>query len=178
MGATGFDGWFELGNQRRDVFDSVALTLRQQFRGQYEWMASYTRSRAFSNSVVDVSAYNPTVITENVGRMPWDSPNRFLAWGSFPVLAAYLAVAERITVEALLAAVFAGFLSLAQRQLSTRVRTVRRRVAAVEGTIELLDGGREAVTPESLTAAPEAALRALTIAVLALAASLLVLRLR
>ena len=98
-------------------------------------------------------------------------------WGSFPLLAAYLAVAERITVEALLAAVFAGFLSLAQRHLSTQVRTVRRRVAAVEGTIELLDGGSEPVTAETLTAAPEAALRALTLAVIALAASLLVLRL-
>ena len=54
-----------------------------------------------------------------------------LAWGRFPLLAAYLAVAERITVEALLAAVFAGFLSLAQRQLSTQVRTVRRRVESV-----------------------------------------------
>src|SRR5262249_15270491 len=39
MGALGFDGVFELGNQRRDAFDSVTLTMRQQFRGQYEWMA-------------------------------------------------------------------------------------------------------------------------------------------
>jgi len=61
MGATGFDGFFELGNERRDVFDSVELTLRQQFRGQYDWMASYTRSRAFSNSVVDLSADSPQV---------------------------------------------------------------------------------------------------------------------
>ncbi len=85
MGATGFDGFFELGNERRDVFDSVALTLRQQFRGPYDWMASYTRSRAFSNSVVDLSADSPTVITNNVGRMPWDSPNRFAGWGDVPL---------------------------------------------------------------------------------------------
>jgi hypothetical protein len=100
-----------------------------------------------------------------------------LAWGSFPLLAAYLAAAERMTVEALLAAVFAGLLSLAQRHLSTQVRTVRRRVAAVSGTLELRDGGREPVTTRTLTEAPEAALRALTLAVIALAASLLVLRL-
>src|SRR5207247_3835360 len=56
FGATGFDGLFELGNQRRDVFDSGEITIRQQFRGQYEWLASYTRSRAFSNSVSDLSA--------------------------------------------------------------------------------------------------------------------------
>src|SRR5262249_31076175 len=85
VGATGFDAWYELGNQRRDVFDSVTVTLRQQFRGEYEWLASYTRSRAFSNSVVDLSADNRTVITDNVGRMPWDSPNRFLGWGAFPL---------------------------------------------------------------------------------------------
>jgi hypothetical protein len=100
-----------------------------------------------------------------------------IAWGSFPLLAAYLAVAEQITVEALLAAVFAAFLSLAQRHLSTQVRTMRRRVAAVHGTIELVDGGSEEITPGTLTAAPEAALRAMTVAVTALAAALLVFRL-
>jgi hypothetical protein len=100
-----------------------------------------------------------------------------LAWGAFPLLAAYLAVAERMTVEALLAAIFAALLSVAQRRLSTQVRTVRRRVASVSGTVVLKDGSREPVTTWTLTDAPEAALRALTLAVIALAASLLVLRL-
>jgi fermentation-respiration switch protein FrsA (DUF1100 family) len=100
-----------------------------------------------------------------------------LAWGAFPLLAAYLAVAERLTVEAAAAAVFAAFLSLAQRRLSTQVRTVRRRVAEVSGAIRFRDGGRQELTAESLIAAPEAALRALTVAVVALAVSLLVLRL-
>ncbi len=100
-----------------------------------------------------------------------------LAWGSFPLLAAYLALAERLTGEALLAAVFAALLSLAQRHLSTQVRTVRRRVIRVSGTLEFQDGGREPVSARTLTEAPEAALRALTFAVIALAASLLVLRL-
>ena len=100
-----------------------------------------------------------------------------LAWGSFPLLAAYVAVAERITVEALLAAVFAGFLSLAQRQLSTQVRTVRRRVEAVSGTLELAGGERREISAATLTQAPEAALRAMTIAVASLAVSLVVLRL-
>jgi hypothetical protein len=100
-----------------------------------------------------------------------------LAWGSFPLLAAYLAVAERMTVEALLAGVFAALMSVAQRRLSTQVRTVRRRVASVSGTVLLRDGSQAAVTTRTLTEAPEAALRALTLAVIALAASLLVLRL-
>jgi hypothetical protein len=100
-----------------------------------------------------------------------------LGWGSFPLLTAYLAVAERITIEALLAAAFAGFLSLAQRHLSTQVRTVRRRVVGVSGTLELADGAYEPVTAETLTRAPEAALRAMTLAVASLAVGLVVLRL-
>ena len=100
-----------------------------------------------------------------------------LAWGAFPLLATYVAVAEKLTVEAVLAAVFAAFLSLAQRRLSTPVRFMRRRVAGVSGTIERRDGTAEQITSELLTAAPEGALRALTLAVTALAVSLLVLRL-
>lgn len=100
-----------------------------------------------------------------------------LAWGAFPLVTAYVAAAERLSVEALLAGVFAGFLSLAQRRLSTPVRTVRRRVTGVSGSIELADGTREPVTTETLTGAPEAALRALTVAVISLAVALLVLRL-
>src|SRR5438093_3038749 len=45
-----------------------------------------------------------------------------LAWGAFPLLTAYLVVAETISVEALLAAAFAASTSLAQRSLSTQVR--------------------------------------------------------
>ncbi len=86
-------------------------------------------------------------------------------------------MAERITVGALLAAVFAGFLSLAQRRLSTQVRTVRRRVEAVSGTLELAGGERREISAATLTQAPEAALRAMTIAVASLAVSLVVLRL-
>lgn len=100
-----------------------------------------------------------------------------LAWGAFPLVTAYVAVAERLSAEALLAGMFAGFLSLAQRRLSTPVRMVRRRVIGVAGMIELTDGTREPVTTETLTGAPEAALRALTVAVVSLAVALLVLRL-
>jgi Carboxypeptidase regulatory-like domain len=85
LGITALDGLFELENQRRDVFDSVTFTFRQEFHGQYEWMTSYTRSRALSNAVVDLSADNPTLIGNNAGRMPWDSPNRFLSWGYLPL---------------------------------------------------------------------------------------------
>ena len=47
-------------------------------------------------------------------------------WGAFPVLTAYFASAERLHVEAVAAALFAVFASLAQRTLSTAVRAARR----------------------------------------------------
>jgi hypothetical protein len=100
-----------------------------------------------------------------------------LAWGSFPVVTGYLAAAERLRAEALLAAAFAGLTSLAQRRLSTEVRSLRRRVAGVSGVVEYRDGQSERLGVERLLDAPERALRALTGAVVALAAALLVLRL-
>jgi hypothetical protein len=87
-----------------------------------------------------------------------------LAWGAFPLLTGYFVVAEELTVEAGLAAVFALMTSLAQRALSTEVRTIRR------------SGSFDAATAASMIAAPETALRALTAAMIFLAAALLVLR--
>ena len=120
-----------------------------------------------------VLAYNLELLGGRLHTDAWFA----LGWGSFPVLTGYFVVAERISVEALLAGTFALFLSLAQRRLSTQVRTVRRRTRAVMGTVELKDGRREPLTAESLTRAPEAALRALTCAVVAVSAALLALRL-
>jgi hypothetical protein len=100
-----------------------------------------------------------------------------LGWGSFPVLTAYVGAAETLRPEALLAAAFAAFLSLAQRHLSAQVRNVRRQTSAVSGTITYRDGREEAIASETLLRAPEAALRALTLAVPALALALLTLRL-
>jgi hypothetical protein len=95
-----------------------------------------------------------------------------IAWGAFPLLTGYVVMAERVDPEALLAALAALFGSLAQRHLSTQVRTVRRRVRSVAGTIVHADGREEPVTAETLLRAPELALRALTLATIALAAAL------
>lgn len=100
-----------------------------------------------------------------------------LSWGSFPVLAAYLAAAETLRPEAILAAAFALLASLAQRALSTQVRTVRRRVTEVRGTLLFRDGRQEPVDATTLTRAPETALRALALALVALAGALVWLRL-
>lgn len=83
-----------------------------------------------------------------------------LAWGSFPLLATYLVVAEELTVVAALGALFALVTSLVQRTLSTQVRDVRRRGSG----------------DPSLLATPERALRLLSVAMPVLAATLLALR--
>jgi hypothetical protein len=99
------------------------------------------------------------------------------AWGAFPLLTAYVGASGRLRPEAVLAGLFAGSLSLAQRRLSTEVRTLRRRVSSVDGAIVHADGEVEPLDAERLLAAPEAALRAMCAAVVLLAVALTVLRL-
>jgi hypothetical protein len=99
-----------------------------------------------------------------------------LAWGGFPVLNGYAAVAGNLSVVAVLAAVFAVLLSLAQRVLSTQVRFVRRKVALVSGVLVLTDGSRQELDARRLTSAPETGLRLLSLAIVALAATLVALK--
>ena len=87
-----------------------------------------------------------------------------LAWGAFPVVTAYVAQAADLRAEAVLAAVWATLLSLAQRRLSTQVRRVRRDVDVPGEERRLAEG-------------PEAALKLLAAATVALAAALVALRL-
>jgi len=100
-----------------------------------------------------------------------------LAWGGFPVLCGYAAVAGRIDVTALAAASFAVLLSLAQRVLSTHVRRVRRHVAVVRGEVELRDGTTEHLDETALIGAAERGLRLLAAATMVLAVALVVARL-
>lgn len=100
-----------------------------------------------------------------------------LAWGGFPLVCAYFAQAETVSAEALIAAVFAVSLSLAQRRLSTPVRHVRRRVRAVRGELEHEDGTITTISARTLTEPGEQALQLLTVAIVGLAAALLVSRL-
>ena len=99
-----------------------------------------------------------------------------LAWGGFPVVCGYAAVAGDLTVAALLAAAFAVALSLAQRALSNHVRFVRRRVASVDGLLELRDGGSERIDADRLIEAEERGLRLLAAASVLLAAALVAFR--
>jgi len=84
FGTTQFESIYQLENSRKDSYDSAEIRLRQPFGKKYEWMASYTRSRASSNAVVDASVDQPTLISNDVGRLSWDTPNRFLSWGYLP----------------------------------------------------------------------------------------------
>jgi heme O synthase-like polyprenyltransferase len=99
-----------------------------------------------------------------------------LAWGGFPALNGYAAVAGNIRAVTVLAVAFAVLLSLAQRALSKHVRYVRRQVVAVRGELELTDGGTEPLDSGRLTAAAEAGLRLLSLATVVLAATLIAFR--
>lgn len=85
FGASAFEALYSLGNQRRDAYDSLEVTARQTLRRQYGWLASYTRSRAVSNAVLDIEIADPIRVLRNVGPMPWDSPHRFVGWAYLPL---------------------------------------------------------------------------------------------
>src|SRR5262249_47747078 len=78
-------GLYQLANLRRDDFDSVQFLVRQTFSGQYEWMASYTHSRARSNGVLDINTLVPLQVVADLAPMPWDAPNRVLARAYLPL---------------------------------------------------------------------------------------------
>ncbi len=99
-----------------------------------------------------------------------------LAWGGFPVICGYAAVAGDLDAAAFLGAAFAVLLSLAQRTLSNHVRFVRRRVAAVDGELELRDGSRSRLDAGALIVAEERGLRLLAAASVVLAAGLVAMR--
>jgi hypothetical protein len=82
-GATSGD--FVLQNTRDDRYKAFQITLRRNFRESYLLMGSYTHSRALSNQVLDFNIDNPILSAQQAGPYPWDTPNRFLSWGYFPL---------------------------------------------------------------------------------------------
>jgi len=100
-----------------------------------------------------------------------------LAWGGFPLLCGYAAVAGKIDATALAAGAFAVLLSLTQRALSSHVRRVRRDITAVHGELELRDGSVERVDVAALISPAEHALRLLAAATIVLASALVIARL-
>ena len=98
------------------------------------------------------------------------------AWGALPVLAGYLAAAERLAWSAAAAAAFAVCSSYAQRTLSTPVRQLRREVRAVEGRLKRADGADVPISRELLTQPSERALRAMAAAAIAVSVALVLTR--
>ncbi len=80
----GFGGTYQLSNDRQDKYDEVTLTVHQSFGEEYEWLMSYTRSRAVSNSVLDFNVDQPLQVLNYFAPVPWDSPNRIMGWAYLP----------------------------------------------------------------------------------------------
>jgi hypothetical protein len=99
-----------------------------------------------------------------------------LGWGVFPLLTAYFAQHGRLSVAAVLAALFAALLSQAQRQLSSPARDLRRKTSSVEGSVVRLDGTSTIIDKDSMLRPLELALRSLCWAVVVLAVALAVQR--
>jgi demethylmenaquinone methyltransferase/2-methoxy-6-polyprenyl-1,4-benzoquinol methylase len=98
-----------------------------------------------------------------------------VGWGAFPVAAtAYAAGAHPVPTA--LAAIAAALLSLAQRRLSTRARSIRRRAVRVSGEIVYSDGSKESVDAGALIGADEGALSILWLALFAVSFAVLLAR--
>jgi hypothetical protein len=98
-------------------------------------------------------------------------------WGAFPVLTGYYAQDFRLGLPAILAAAGAFLLSVAQRELSTQVRAVRRRAVRVDGRVEFADGTVMRIDRDALLAPVETALRALAMGLVCVAVALVAVRL-
>jgi hypothetical protein len=110
------------------------------------------------------------------GRLHTDIVFAF-AWGSFPVLVAYVAQTGDLAPAPLIAAAAAFFFSVAQRHLSTPARLIRRRAVTIEGTVSLRDGQTLAVDRERMLEPLERALQALSWGMVLLASAWAVARL-
>lgn len=99
------------------------------------------------------------------------------AWGAFPALTSYWANTLSIRVPGLLVALACFCLSVAQRRLSTPVRTLRRKTVSVTGSQALADGSTIELSAERLAEPLDGALRALALALVLLASALVIVRL-
>jgi len=99
-----------------------------------------------------------------------------LAWGSFPVLTAYVAQADGLSLTAVVASAGALALSYAQRRLSTPARLLRRQVRTVDGALTMVDGTVRPIDAAMLRAPLEQALHAMTWGLVCVAVALAVAR--
>ena len=98
------------------------------------------------------------------------------AWGVFPFLTGYYASAGELGPAAAGGAAFVLALSLGQRSLSRRVRTVRREVRSIEGQLLRSDGMVEDIDRAWALGPEESALKLMSLAMPALAVAVLLTR--
>lgn len=96
-----------------------------------------------------------------------------LSWGAFPFLTGYWVSALDINAAAVLVAASCFGLSLAQRVLSTQVRSIRRRAVRVSGVVEFAGGKTMTLDKAVFLSSPERSLKLLSAAVVLLAIGLL-----
>jgi hypothetical protein len=83
------NGAFALANTREDHYDGFQISGRHAFRNGHMVAASYVRSHARSNQVLDFNVDNPQFSAQQPGPLPWDTPNRFLSYGLLPLIKGY-----------------------------------------------------------------------------------------
>ena len=99
-----------------------------------------------------------------------------LAWGGFPAFTGYFANSLALRPAGLLVTAACCLLSVAQRQLSTPARALRRHTTEVSGEQRLADGSVIELSRATLSAPLEGALSALWPALVLLAVALLIVR--
>jgi len=75
---------FLLESSRRDKYRGATVSGRHSFKNGAEAFASYTRSRADSDQVLDPTLGAMYFAAQQGGPLSWDAPNRFLGWASVP----------------------------------------------------------------------------------------------
>ncbi len=76
----------ELGSTRNDRYDALSVTARRTFKKNYMIFASYTRSYARTNAVLDFSLDTPIFSPQQGGPLDWDAPDRLISWGWAPLI--------------------------------------------------------------------------------------------
>jgi hypothetical protein len=83
-GATVVAGDYLLSNGRQDHYDSFEVDARRPFGNEYAVYVAYTHSSAHTNAALDFWPTPSPVGAQQSGPLPWDTPNRVLAWGWLP----------------------------------------------------------------------------------------------
>jgi len=84
-----------------------------------------------------------------------------VSWGGFPILTAYYAQHRALSLAAFFAGAFGTLITLAQQQLSTPARDLRRRTHSIEGVEHRKDGTTIPLSKEALLAPLESTLKTL-----------------